>query len=431
MDLGFYAFDLPFYRLVLSYLFVATFLAFIANLVGHYLFGGIRLSGRSGALSRAARIQLITLVGILMLLKAVAYWLDRYELLSHTRSGKPFTGAGYTDINAVLPAKLILMAIAVICAAAVFSAIVLRDLRIPAIGVVLLLLSSMVDRRRLAVGGRAVQRQAERGAEGKRIHQPKYHGHQTGLRADRTNGHLPRLQRRRADDAHSRWRRTGRRRRTSGCSIRPSSARRSPSSSRARTSTASPINWPWTATAARRQPARLRGGRPRTQPRPPDRQPARLDQPAHRVHPRQRFHRLAGQHRARCRQRSQPERRLPGVPGQRRRRQRQRRLARARAAGSAARLLRPGHRRTPRPTTRSSARTATRPRVRLRDQHRDQELHLHRPRRGADRQLADPLGVRREVRRAELLVLQRDRREQQDPVQPRSGRARARRWRRG
>ena len=143
-DLGFYAFDLPFYRLVLTYLFVATFLAFITNLVGHYLFGGIRLSGRSGALSRAARIQLITLVGVLMLLKAAAYWLDRYELLSHSRTGKPFTGAGYTDINAVLPAKLILMAIAVICAAAVFSAIVLRDLRIPAIGVVLLLLSSMV-----------------------------------------------------------------------------------------------------------------------------------------------------------------------------------------------------------------------------------------------------------------------------------------------
>ena len=65
-----------------------------------------------------------------------------------------------------------------------------------------------------------------------------------------------------------------------------------------------------------------------------------------------------------------------------------------------------------------------RPRVRLRDQHRDEELHLHRPRRCADRQLADALGVRREVRRAELLVLQRDRREQQDPVQPRSGRAR-------
>src|ERR1700761_1255978 len=37
-DLGFYAFDLPFYRLVLSFLFVGTFLALIANLLGHYLF---------------------------------------------------------------------------------------------------------------------------------------------------------------------------------------------------------------------------------------------------------------------------------------------------------------------------------------------------------------------------------------------------------
>src|SRR6201991_2446023 len=144
MDLGFYAFDLPFYRLVVGYLFVATFLALIANLLGHYLFGGIRLSGRAGVLSRSTRIQLVSLVGTLVLLKALAYWLERYQLLSRTRGGKPFTGAGYTDINAVLPAKLILMAIAVICAVAVFSAITLRDLRIPAIGLVLLLLSSLI-----------------------------------------------------------------------------------------------------------------------------------------------------------------------------------------------------------------------------------------------------------------------------------------------
>ena len=143
-DLGFYAFDLPFFRLVLSYLFAAVFLAFLANLVTHYVFGGIRLAAGSGALTKAARIQLISLVGTLVLLKALAYWLDRYELLSNTRAGKPFTGAGYTDINAVLPAKLIMLAIAVIAAVAVFSALFLRDLRIPAIGVVLLLLSSLI-----------------------------------------------------------------------------------------------------------------------------------------------------------------------------------------------------------------------------------------------------------------------------------------------
>lgn len=144
MDLGFYAFDLPFYRLLLTFLFVALFLAFLGSLVTHYIFGGIRLAAGSGALSKPARLQLIGLVGVLVLLKAVAYWFDRYELLSNTRAGKPFTGAGYTDINAVLPAKLILLAIALICAAAVFSALFLRDLRIPAIGLVLLLVSSLI-----------------------------------------------------------------------------------------------------------------------------------------------------------------------------------------------------------------------------------------------------------------------------------------------
>ncbi len=143
-DLGFYAFELPFFRLVVTILFVAVFLAFLANVVAHYVFGGIRLTGRQGALSKPTRIQLVVLIGVLVLMKVFAYWLDRYELLSHTRAGKPFTGAGYTDINAVLPAKLILMAIALICAVAVFSALVLRDLRIPVIGLVLLVLSSLI-----------------------------------------------------------------------------------------------------------------------------------------------------------------------------------------------------------------------------------------------------------------------------------------------
>src|SRR6201988_3855507 len=69
-DLGFYAFDLPFYRLLLSYVFIAVFLAFVANVLAHYIFGGIRLSGRTGALSRSARIQLVSWVGLLVLLKA-------------------------------------------------------------------------------------------------------------------------------------------------------------------------------------------------------------------------------------------------------------------------------------------------------------------------------------------------------------------------
>ncbi|NLU81983.1 COG1615 family transporter [Rhodococcus sp. HNM0569] len=144
LDVGFYAFDLPFYRFVLNWLFVAVVVAFFASLVTHYVFGGIRLGGRGGSLSNAARIQLAVLAGTFVLLKAVAYWLDRYSLLSSSRKEPTFTGMSYTDSNAVLPAKLILLAIALICAAAFFAAIFLRDLRIPAMATALLVLSSVL-----------------------------------------------------------------------------------------------------------------------------------------------------------------------------------------------------------------------------------------------------------------------------------------------
>ncbi|OYD69248.1 UPF0182 family protein [Rhodococcus sp. OK302] len=144
LDVSFYTFDLPFYRFVLNWLFVAILLAFLANLLTHYIFGGIKLSGRAGTFTTAARVQLALLAGTFVLLKAVAYWLDRYSLLSSDRKEPTFTGPGYTDINAVLPAKLILLSIAVICALAFFAAIFTRDLRIPAMAVALLVLSSVL-----------------------------------------------------------------------------------------------------------------------------------------------------------------------------------------------------------------------------------------------------------------------------------------------
>ncbi|NNG97573.1 UPF0182 family protein [Gordonia araii] len=146
LDIGFYAFDLGFYRMVLSILIMATIIAFIASLVTHYVFGGIRLGGNGipGGLTSAARIQLAIIAGSFLLLKAVGYWLDRYTLLSSDRRAEIFTGAGYTDINAVLPSKLILLAIAVICAVAFFAGAVLRDLRIPALATALMVLSSLL-----------------------------------------------------------------------------------------------------------------------------------------------------------------------------------------------------------------------------------------------------------------------------------------------
>ncbi len=142
-DVSFYAFELPLYRLLLSWLMAAVAVSFVVALITHYIFGGIRLTGRSGQVSAAARAQLATLAGVFVLLKAVAYYLDRYELLFSQRN-QNFTGATYTDLNAVMPAKLILLFISLICAAAFFAAVFRRNLQLPAIAVALLVLSSVL-----------------------------------------------------------------------------------------------------------------------------------------------------------------------------------------------------------------------------------------------------------------------------------------------
>ena len=142
-DVSFYAFDLPFYRMVLDWLFVAVVISFLGALITHYLFGGIRLAGRSGQLAGPARIQLALLAGTFVLLKAGAYYLDRYGLLFSDRN-EQFTGATYTDLNAVMPAKLILLCIAVFCALAFFAGAVVRNLQLPAIAAALMILSSIL-----------------------------------------------------------------------------------------------------------------------------------------------------------------------------------------------------------------------------------------------------------------------------------------------
>ena len=144
IDVSFYAFQLPFYRLLLDWLFVSVAISFAVALITHYIFGGIRLSGRAGQVSSAARAQLAIIAGIFVLLKAVAYFFDRYELLFSDRNSSIFYGATYTDINAVIPAKLILLFISIICAIAFFVAVFRRNLQLPAIATVLLVLSSVL-----------------------------------------------------------------------------------------------------------------------------------------------------------------------------------------------------------------------------------------------------------------------------------------------
>jgi uncharacterized membrane protein (UPF0182 family) len=142
-DLSFFVFDYPFYRLALGFGFAIVLLALIGSVLTHYVFGGLRLQTPGQKLTAAARVQLSVLLGLFVALKAVAYWLDRYGLVYSDR-GEVFTGASYTDINALLVPKTILVFVAAVCALAFFANIFVRNFLLPAAALVLLLISSLV-----------------------------------------------------------------------------------------------------------------------------------------------------------------------------------------------------------------------------------------------------------------------------------------------
>ncbi|HEY9390902.1 MAG TPA: UPF0182 family protein [Mycobacteriales bacterium] len=143
-DIAYFAFSYPFQRFILGMLFAAVLLGLLGAVVVHYLFGGLRLQTPGERVTPAARAHLSVLLGLFVLLKAAAYYLDRYGLAFSERSAAKVTGASYTDVNAVLPAKTILMIIAVLCAIAFLANVWFRNFQLPTIALVLLVLSSVL-----------------------------------------------------------------------------------------------------------------------------------------------------------------------------------------------------------------------------------------------------------------------------------------------
>ncbi|MEP7090035.1 MAG: UPF0182 family protein, partial [Nocardioidaceae bacterium] len=141
-DVGFYIFDLPWFHYLVDFGMAVTILSLLAAVIVHYLFGGIRLQVKQDRLSGAAQVQISVLAGFFVLFKAVDYWLGRYNLSN--ASGGLFTGIGFTDKQAVLPAKSILTFIALICAILFFANIFRRTWLLPSVGLALLVLSSIL-----------------------------------------------------------------------------------------------------------------------------------------------------------------------------------------------------------------------------------------------------------------------------------------------
>jgi len=141
-DISFFAFKLPMYQSLIGWGISTIILALLASAAVHYIYGGIRTQVKEDRTTVAARVQLSILLGLLVLLKAVAYWFDRFALT--LKEGKLITGLTYTDVNAVLPAKSILAAIAVVCSLLFFANIVRKSWLLPTAGVALMVIASVL-----------------------------------------------------------------------------------------------------------------------------------------------------------------------------------------------------------------------------------------------------------------------------------------------
>ena len=142
IDISFFAFKLPLYQALIGWGISTLILATLASVFVHYMYGGIRTQVQTDRTTVAARVQISILLGLIVLLKAVAYWFDRYALA--LKEGRLITGLTYTDVNALLPAKAILSAIAVVCSLLFFANIVRRSWLLPAAGTALMVISSVL-----------------------------------------------------------------------------------------------------------------------------------------------------------------------------------------------------------------------------------------------------------------------------------------------
>jgi len=142
LDISFFAFSLPFYESLIGWAISTLILSTLASSVVHYLYGGIRPQSVGEKTTVAARVQLSVLLGLIVLVKAFAYWFDRFQLA--LKDERLITGLSYTDVNAVLPAKAILAGIAAVCSLLFFANIIRRSWVLPGAGIALLVASSVV-----------------------------------------------------------------------------------------------------------------------------------------------------------------------------------------------------------------------------------------------------------------------------------------------
>jgi len=115
-DIAFFVFELPLWRFLYGGAMTMVIGTLLLSVATYVLLRSLVLTAQGPRLAAGARTHLLALGALLLLLRALGFWLDRYELVYSPR-GVVF-GASYTDVHAVLPVLGALTALALLCAIA-------------------------------------------------------------------------------------------------------------------------------------------------------------------------------------------------------------------------------------------------------------------------------------------------------------------------
>ena len=106
-DIGFFVFRMPFLSWLAGWLFTALLVVLVLTAAMHYLAGGIRIQSLDERVTPQVKAHLSMLLAAMAVVRAGAYWLDRYAL-AYSTDGR-FAGLSYTDVNARLPVLNLLL----------------------------------------------------------------------------------------------------------------------------------------------------------------------------------------------------------------------------------------------------------------------------------------------------------------------------------
>jgi len=134
-DLAYHMLELPFLQALQSGLVGLAFLGLLALVTGYVIAGEIGIQDGQVHVQAPPLRHLGVNVIVLLMGWAWGFYLDRYELLQEGGGGTVF-GAGYTDINVVLPALWIMIVATLVLAGLVGYNLYRRNLRVLGFGVI-------------------------------------------------------------------------------------------------------------------------------------------------------------------------------------------------------------------------------------------------------------------------------------------------------